>query len=189
MSDYKSIVVEHGSPVQIVQNPTRYSLLGRGGNGAVFQLSSNRCVKIYPDQTFARAEREALRIGQASPVFPRLYKSGRKYVVMEYIKGILLEDHLREARVLPKQLTQHILFVLKELKRLGFARRDARLRHLILTDKDNLKVIDHVNSLSKNYKYPKKLLEGLEELGLLSAFLQQVQDIDPELCQKWKSKL
>ncbi|KIL37061.1 hypothetical protein SD71_04570 [Cohnella kolymensis] len=181
-------MVKDGFPVEVVQNPTDYPLIGRGGNGAVFKLSDEHCVKIYPNKAFARAESAALRVGQDSPAFPRLVKSGRKYVVMELINGTLLDEYLRDKGVLDEQITEQILFVLKELKRLRFSRRDARLRHLVLTEEGSLKVIDHVNSQTKHYKYPEKLLKGLDELGMKPAFLKQVKQRDPELYRKWKSK-
>lgn len=189
MSDYKAIVVTDGVPVKVVHNPTAYPLIGRGGNGAVFKLSKDRCVKIYPNEENARREGESLTIGQKSTVFPRLYKIGRKYVVMEYIKGAYLEEYLKEKGVISKQITRQILFVLKELKRLHFTRLDAALRHLVLTKEGKLKVIDHVNSLKKQYSWPKELLAGLNTLGLQTTFLKQVKNQNPDLYQKWKAEL
>jgi predicted Ser/Thr protein kinase len=187
VGDYKSIVVTDGLPVNIVYNPTSYPLIGRGGNGAVFKLSEDRCVKIYTNEKNAQREGEALSLGQSSPVFPRLYKTGRKYLVMEYISGSYLDEYLQKKGFISEQITEQILFVLKELKRMQFTRLDAALRHLVLTKKGKLKVIDHVNSLHKQYSQPEELLAGLDKLGLKSSFLEQVKKQNPKLYRKWKA--
>jgi predicted Ser/Thr protein kinase len=188
VDDYKSIVVKEGNPVKVVHNPTDYPMIGRGANGAVFKLSEDRCVKIFPDKRNAQSEGEALTAGQRSRVFPRLYKTGRKYVVMEYISGSYLDEYLKKKGHISEQITEQILFVLKELKRLQFPRLDARLRHLVLTKGDQLKVIDHANSLSKHFARPVYLLAGLKKLGLRSAFLKQVKKQNPDLYKQWTTK-
>lgn len=189
MSDYKAIVVTDGFPVNVVHNPTAYPLIGSGANGAVFKLSEDRCVKIYTNEENARSEGKALTVGQNSPVFPRLYKTGRKYVVMEYIAGTYLDEHLKKKGFISEEIARQILFVLKELKRLQFTRLDAALRHLVLTKEGQLKVIDHVNSLKKQHSWPKELLAGLKVLGLRRAFMKQVKSQNPDLYRKWKEKL
>jgi predicted Ser/Thr protein kinase len=113
VGDYKSIVVTDGCPVKIVRNPTSYPLIGRGGNGAVFKLTDDKCVKIYPDENNARNEGKALALGQSSPIFPRLHKAGRKYVVMEYISGAYLDEYLQEKGSITDQVTKQILFFFK----------------------------------------------------------------------------
>lgn len=189
MSDFKRIVVKPGRPVKVVYNPTRYSLVGRGAHGAVFKLSKHRCVKIFPNPESARLERGALMAGQRSSVFPKLYGSGRNYVVMEYISGSSLYEHLKKIGFVSDQMTKEILFLLNELKRLRFARHDAALRHLRWTKTGKLRIIDHVNSLKRKYSRPVRLLRGLRQLGLQSSFLNRVRKQDPLLYRRWKRKM
>ena len=104
---------------------------------------------------------------------------------MEYIEGISLEEYLKSKPTISEKLTNQILGLFKEMKRLKFARLDARLRHLIITTDGKLKVIDHVNSFRSQRVYPKHLLKGLKELGLLSSFLKQAKKIDPKFYREW----
>jgi hypothetical protein len=78
--------------------------------------------------------------------------------------------------------------LLDEMKRLKFTRLDARLVHFIVTKQGELKVIDHVHSFSlkKPCTRPEGIMKGLKKLGLLSSFLEQVKNIDPQSYLKWK---
>jgi hypothetical protein len=50
LEDFKTIIVSSGKKaVTIVDNPTSYPMIGKGKQGAVFKLSPDCCVKIFPD--------------------------------------------------------------------------------------------------------------------------------------------
>lgn len=185
MNTIRSIVIRQGMPVKIVSNPTRYPLIGKGLHGAVFKLSKSRCVKIFPNKRIARREISALFRGQRSSVFPRLLKRGPNYVIMEYISGTSLHVRLKKAGSISESFTKKILYVLKELERLGFTRRDAALRHLKLTSSGKLKVIDHANSMKRIDSKPRRLLIGLDKMGLKVSFLNEVKKLDPYLYRRW----
>ncbi|RFU64423.1 glycosyltransferase [Peribacillus saganii] len=186
--DFKSISVNRrkGEKVEIVHNPTSYPLVGRGKQGAVFKISSDKCVKIYPKKRNALNESEVLKAAQDSPVVPKLYEAGENYIVMEYIEGSSLYEYLKANRVLTEKITNQILFLLKEMKRLKFTRLDARLNHIYVTNQGELKVIDLVTHFKKKVDRPEILMEHLKRLGLLSSFLKQVKNIDPQSYQEWK---
>ncbi|MGZ4161268.1 MAG: hypothetical protein ACXVNF_10815, partial [Neobacillus sp.] len=64
MEDFESIRVvsrRKGDKVEVVHNPTSYPLIGRGNQGAVFKISSDQCVKIFPKPMHAQSESEALK--------------------------------------------------------------------------------------------------------------------------------
>jgi predicted Ser/Thr protein kinase len=165
---------------------TSYPFIGRGAQGAVFKISVDRCIKIYKLQEDVLTEREVLEAAQDSSIVPRLYEAGPNYLIMEYIEGPSLGEYLKSNRVITEDLTNKILFLLKEMKRLKFTRLDAYLRHIILTKQGELKVIDHVNSFIKKFPGPVLMMEDLNKLGLLSIFLEQVKKIDPETYIDWK---
>ncbi|GAA3329503.1 hypothetical protein GCM10020331_077830 [Ectobacillus funiculus] len=75
-----------------------------------------------------------------------MYEAGSNYIVMEYIKGQSLEEYLNLYGFFPEPIVRQILYVFQEMKRVGFKRIDARLRHMFLTDEGVIKVIDHVKS-------------------------------------------
>ncbi|MCM3674227.1 hypothetical protein M3699_10075 [Peribacillus simplex] len=188
MDDFKAIQVrrEDDNDVEVVHNPTSYPVIGRGHHGAVFKISSDKCVKIYVKQKHILKESEALKIAQDSPIFPKLYEVGDNYIVMEYIEGPTLEQYLASEGDITENITQKILFLIQEMKRLNFLRLDASLYHIIVTNQGELRVIDLVSHMKKRYDRPEKLMNSLKNLGLLPAFLEQVNKFDPQSYEAWK---
>jgi RIO-like serine/threonine protein kinase len=190
VDDFQSIIVCPGKPVIVKENPTSYPLIGRGLQGAVFRLSRKCCVKIYSKTKYYLREREVLiKVGQESDIFPNVYESGPKYIVMEYLTGPSLEDCLENTESISDSLTKEIIFLINELTRIKFLRIDFSFRHTIFDQHGNLKIIDHVNSLKVKRRYPKRLLKDLENMGLRGSFLEKVKRLAPELYQKWERYL
>ncbi|WP_417898473.1 hypothetical protein ABN702_20580 [Bacillus haimaensis] len=189
LEDIKSIIVKYkkGKKVEVAHNPTSYPLVGHGKQGAVFKISPEQCVKIYAKEGNTVKEGKVLKAAQGSPIVPRLYEIGENYIIMEYLEGPSLFDYLKEKRILTEEITNQILFILKEMKRLQFTRLDSRLNHIIVTRQGELKVIDLVSHFKKKVDHPEFLMQHLKRLGLLSAFLDQVKNIDPPSYQEWKS--
>jgi len=71
------------------------------------------------------------------------------------------------------------------MRRLGFSRLDAALRHILLTETHAIKVIDHVNSYQTILHIPNQLLSELNNIGFRHTFLDQVRNDDPELYEEW----
>lgn len=65
---------------------------------------------------------------------PRLYQYGANFIVMEYIKGFSLARYLKKHGQLTKPLVEKILNMLDELKKLGFTRYDAEIRHVLINE-------------------------------------------------------
>jgi hypothetical protein len=61
------------------------------------------------------------------------------------------------------------------------------LRHVFIDAQGNLKVIDHVNAFTKSRPFPKKLFQGLDNLGELDKFINYVKNIDEEMYLIWKN--
>ncbi|MDR7080250.1 RIO-like serine/threonine protein kinase [Neobacillus niacini] len=191
MNDFKSITVtrEGDNEVEVVHNPTPFPLVGRGKHGAVFKISSDQCVKIYVKQKNILKESEALKATQDSPIVPKLYEVGENYVVMEYIEGPTLEQYLEAKGIITEGITSKILSLIQEMKRLNFARLDPRLRNILVTNQEELKIIDLVHSFKTKKDRPDRpeyLMADLKNLGILSSFLDQVKHLDPESYQEWK---
>ncbi|RXI96471.1 hypothetical protein DS745_22435 [Anaerobacillus alkaliphilus] len=186
MIDYRSIKVTKGKgKVKILTNPSSYELIGKGCQGAVFKLSEDRCVKVFASSKHRSREESVLRMAKGSSFFPKFYEAGEYYIVMELVKGKTLEQFFLEGNKIPIEMTKQIVHLIKDLKRLNIPRRDPKLRHMILTENNKIKLIDHVNSLNWT-EQPEKLFSGLEKLGLLETFLKQVEEIENELYLEWK---
>lgn len=189
MEEFKSIRVASlikGEVVEVLHNPTSFPLIGLGNQGAVFRISADQCVKIYAKQMHALRESTVLRAAQESSIVPRLYEVGENYIVMEYIEGPSLKEYLVEKGMITEDVTQKILFLLEEMKRLKFTRLDSRLKEIIVTKQGEFKVVDLVSHFTKNYDRPVKLMTNLHQLGLLSSFLEHVKKLDLESYLEWK---
>ncbi|MGA9174032.1 MAG: AarF/UbiB family protein [Thermoactinomyces sp.] len=187
MNDFRLIIVKKGKKVVKIKNPTQLELIGKGAQGAVFRLSEDRCIKIYAKEKNCLRESEALYAAQDSSIVPKVYEVGSNYIVMEYIKGQPLKDYLRSLRFIPESIAKQLLFIFKEMKRIGFTRIDNHIRHFIVTDDGVIKVVDHVNSLIKESPWPVLFFGALAKLKLLNSFLYQLKEMDPELYWEWKN--
>lgn len=190
MKEFEKITVTHGPSIELlVNNPTELMLIDKGAHGAVFKLSNEKCVKIYADTHNAVLEANSYKLGQGSDIMPTLYKVGSNYIIMEFIPGISLWKYLSGKKEISYAVTEKLVSLLKEMKRLGFTRRDSSLRHIIVTDDGKLKVLDLVYAYVRNDIIPDKLLSELMKLGLLENFLKHVKEIDSQLYIEWKSSM
>jgi RIO-like serine/threonine protein kinase len=183
MKDFESITVTKSLEIH---NPTNYKLIGMGAQGAVFKLSENKCVKIYADEEQAKRDRRALRAGKHLAFFPKVYETGRNYIVMDYFNAPTLKEYLRNCTYIPESITKKLLYILRKLRRENFNMVDAPLRHIFVTENEELKVIDHVNDLKKNHPVPIKLLRDLNMMHLKGSFLSRVKKLEPKTYYRWK---
>ncbi|MFT4412434.1 RIO1 family regulatory kinase/ATPase [Fredinandcohnia humi] len=189
MKDFKKIrIVKIGDADVLVHNPTRYPLIGKGKQGAVFKLSSNKCVKIFWRNELAQKESDVYEKVGDSKLLPDVYKVGHNYIVMEYIPGTTLKSLIIDETLehLPIAIVEQIINMFKEMKRLGFSRIDVSTGHVIITDAGNFKLIDHANSLSKHQPFPQRLFNKLRRYEKLKPFLADVRQLDEQLFEEWK---
>lgn len=179
------ITVTKGEKSLIIDNPTKYPLIGMGAQGAVFQLSEDKCVKIYPDPLKAKMEQETLKAGKNLEFFPKVFDTGENYIVMEYFNGPTLKEYLKNSTYIPEEITKKLIHILKELKKAKFIMIDAPLRHIFVQENEELKVIDHVNAFKRQHPVPLKLLRDLNIILLKEEFLDQVKRLEPKLYKEW----
>ena len=75
--------------------------------------------------------------------------------------------------------------MLGEFKKIGFTRWDTEVRHVLINEKGQLKVIDHKRAFTSNSKVPAKLLKGFQKFGLENEFLKDVKNIQPSVYNTW----
>lgn len=170
-------------------NNKDYTFLGEGDQGKVFQISSNCCIKVYKNSKHAERERNSYEAAQGSPIIPTLHEFGTNYIIIEYVKGPTLKKYLNERGYISEAMAKQILFMLKEMKRLGFTRIDAATRHIFVTDNMQLKIIDLTNCYRHISSTPRMLLTSLKNMGLLDSFLEHVKQLNPSLYSKWTETL
>ncbi|MGY3716636.1 hypothetical protein ACWE42_14045 [Sutcliffiella cohnii] len=93
---------------------------------------------------------------------------------------------MKQRKVLSKVLAKELVLMLKVLEHIQFNRIDARLRHIFVKDDQKIKVIDHVSAFRYKTDYPIHLYRGLKKLGHLPVFLQQLEELDPDLFKRWE---
>jgi len=193
LDDYKLIAVRKGIDGKQVEvkNPTAYKLIGKGYQGAVFQLNDHQCVKIYATLRDAQNEAKALMVLQQQSLVPKLFETGSNYNIMEFLKGPDLSTYLRKKGSISESISHQILVILKEMERVGFLRVNHRMKHFIVTEQEVLKVIDLANVFNKydNQPYPIEMFTRLKNMGLLTAFFDCAKKMEPEMYAKWEQAI
>lgn len=185
MKDFWKIAKKNGKVK--INDLKGYPLLGKGGDGWIFQLTEDKCVKIFKNENTQKLELEALLKGQSSSVIPRVYEYGSNYIVMELIDGHSLPDYLRKEKKLSASIVLKIIFMLEEMKRIGFTRLDTEIRHIFLNLRGEIRVIDLKKELNISRSVPTKLLMELKEMGFMREFLEHVKTLRPDLYKEWKN--
>ncbi|MED4268260.1 hypothetical protein [Priestia megaterium] len=178
--------ISMGKKENVFMDFKRYKVVGQGKDGVIYQLAPDRCVKVFFKEETYKKELKALQVGQSSSIIPRLYDYGSNYIVMECIKGISLAKYLKKNRYITKSLVMQLINLFDELQKLNFSRQDTELRHVLMNEHGNLKIIDLKRAFTSNRPIPIKLLTELKELKVVKEFLSYVKDIRPSLYQKWR---
>ena len=168
-----------------VVNNTPLVMMGKGRQGAVFQLTNDICVKVFGNNEDCEREYYALSLGQHTSLFPKLYGKGPLYIVMEIIRGVDLREYL-QSQPLTKPLSAKLIIMLYTFKKIGYERIDHHKRQIYLQPDGSLKVIDVARTIWRDrvYPYPRKLLTSLGEENK-AIFLAHVQEMAPELYMEW----
>src|SRR3954454_9756950 len=171
--------------VEVVNN-TPLVMMGKGRQGAVFQLTNDICVKVFGNTEDCDREYYALSLGQQTSLFPKLYGKGPLYIVMEIIRGVDLREYL-QSQPLTKALSAKLIEVLYTFKLIGYERIDHHKRQIYLQPDGSMKVIDVARTIWRDrvYPYPRKLLTSFGE-EYKELFLSHVQALSPELYEEWK---
>ncbi|MEI4605886.1 hypothetical protein WAG19_29240 [Bacillus cereus] len=185
--DFRNITVLHGGSGNGVKidSAITQTLIGKGHQGAVYRVSEDQCVKIYGKIEHANREKTVLLSSQHLSFIPKVFETGSNFILMEYLSGPDLNTFLKKQAVLSEDITRQLLYILKKMKKSGFKKIDAPLRHIIVTN-NGFKLVDHVYSFSHEQKIPLELFKNLGERNLLDSFLEQVKEIDPKTYAKWK---
>lgn len=169
-----------------VDNPTPLVMIGKGRQGAVFDLGDDACVKVFGNVDDCEREHYALSLGQATNLVPKVYGKGSNYIIMEFVKGITVREYL-EAEPLTKELSWKLIEMLVTFQKIGYERIDHHKRQIYLQADGSLKVIDVARTVwrDRTYPYPRKLLTSLGN-DYKEVFLSHVQELAPDLYKEWQ---
>ena len=170
--------------VEVVNN-SPLVMLGKGRQGAVFQITEDICVKVFGNQEDCDREHYALSLGQQTNLFPKIHAKGPLYIAMDIIRGVDVREYL-QSQPLTEELSAKLIDMLITFKTIGYERIDHHKRQIYIQPDGNLKVIDVARTVWRDrvYPYPRKLLNSLGDENK-AVFLSHVQEMAPELYQEW----
>ncbi|MBW9145621.1 protein kinase [Clostridium sp. CM028] len=185
MNEDKNYYIQLNSRVEKMIRKSEF--LGSGHNGIVYLLPGKKVIKIFKDKKVCEGEYNILIKTRRSKYFPRVYEHGAYYIVRDYACGERLDKYIKKHGI-NKKISLNIIKLIAEFKKLKFKRLDIRCKDLYLTDDFSINVIDPKNNYSKNVIYPRHLMKGLNNLGVVDEFLSTVSDENPEIYKLWNLK-
>ncbi|WP_066064537.1 hypothetical protein [Neobacillus soli] len=172
------------SDVEVLNN-SPLIMLGKGRQGAVFQVTDDICVKVFGNEEDCEREYYALSLGQETDLFPHIHAKGPLFIAMDIVKGVDVREYL-QSQPLSVELSSKLIEMLITFKDIGFERIDHHKRQIYLQEDGTLKVIDVARTVWRDrvYPYPRKLLNSLG-VENKAVFLSHVQEMAPSLYEEW----
>ncbi|VYU39385.1 protein kinase [Clostridium tertium] len=161
--------------------------LGEGHNGIVYELPDNKAVKIFKESKCCKEEGEILKKVSRSKYFPRVYNIGNFYMVRDKVQGKRL-DHYIKKKGFNYEISESLYDLIGEFKKLKFTKLDARCRDIYITDDNKVMVIDPKQCYKKKVNYPRHLMKGLDKIGVLDSFLEDIYIIDKKTAALWEKR-
>lgn len=185
MNEDRSYYIQLNSRVEKMIRKSEF--LGSGHNGIVYLLPDKKVIKIFKDKKVCEGEYNILIKTKRSKYFPKVYEHGAYYIVRDYASGQRLDKYIKKHGI-NKKISLNIIKLIVEFKKLKFKRLDIRCKDLYLMDDFSINVIDPKNNYSKNVIYPRHLMKGLNNLGVVDEFLSVVNHENPEIYELWNFK-
>ena len=185
MNEDRNYYIQLNSSVEKMIRKSEF--LGSGHNGIVYLLPDKKVIKIFKDKKVCEGEYNILIKTRRSKYFPKVYEHGAYYIVRDYASGERLDKYIKKHGI-NKKISLNIIKLILEFKKLKFKRLDIRCKDLYLMDDFSINVIDPKNNYSKNVIYPRHLMKGLNNLGVVDEFLSIVSEENPEIYELWNSK-
>ena len=182
MNEDKNFYIQLNSKVEKMLKTSQF--LGAGHNGIVYLLPNNRVIKIFKSKKVCEGEYNILSKTRKSKYFPKVYEHGAYYIVRDFASGQRLDKYIKKHGI-NKVISLNIIKLMEEFKRLKFNRLDIRCKDLYLTEDFSISVIDPKNNYSKNVSYPRHLMKGLNNLGVINQFLKVVCEERPKTFELW----
>lgn len=162
--------------------------IGHGRQGRVYLLpDKKRVIKVYNKSKGCRGERKILLRVKHDPHFAKIYEYNNTCMIRDYIDGTCIKDYIKK-HGLSETLALNIIKLVESFREDGFKKLDIRLAHVFVQPDESIKVIDPRKVYERNLSYPKKIMSGLAELGVLSKFIKILKEEYPNLYKQWVKK-
>ncbi|MBB6453533.1 putative Ser/Thr protein kinase [Salirhabdus euzebyi] len=132
---------------KLVKYPAELHLIGKGRSAAVFQLGSQqKAVKVFYPSFKHLAEKEVAiyQCLNSSAYYPEIFEVGPSYFVMELFTGLTLYECLNKGIEITPRMIEEVDHALEFAKSKGLNPSDIHLRNIILTESNEIKIIDVV---------------------------------------------
>lgn len=167
---------------------TNLPLIGEGGHGKVYSLSSDRCIKVCKKTKNMQKEYHVLKLAKGYPQFPVVYECKDNYMIREFIDGQNIREYIKK-NGLSNDLAKELTELIKVFIKLKFKRIDIRMQEVFVTGKNKFKIIDTTRYLDKKATYPFKMLRTLERLGYKEQYMNFLKGNYPEFYEQWNKKI
>lgn len=161
--------------------------LGQGNNGVVYELPENKIIKIFVEEKVWKDESYILSRTKGSKYFPKVYKTGKYYIVREMVVGTQLDKYIKK-NGMSLDLTKQIIELLKEFKRLEFSKIDTRCKDVYVKDDGKVMLIDPKKCFNRKVNFPRHLMKGFLKLEVFDEFLCYVEEVDKKKAREWRNK-
>ncbi|WP_163526778.1 serine/threonine protein kinase [Halobacillus ihumii] len=132
---------------QVIEIPDELQLVGQGRSAAVFRIKDTmQAVKIFYSEQQGLAEKEGKIYEQLSNYiyYPELIEVGEGYLVLEYLDGVTFYDCLVCGIPITPRMVAMVDEALDYARSKGLNPSDIHLRNIMLTNDQQIKVIDVV---------------------------------------------
>lgn len=161
-----------------------FEFIGKGTQGKVYRIDSEKCIKIFKSKKECRDELKTLLMAQADIHFPKIYESGVNYIIREYVNGIELNEYLSKQK-LTSQISNKLIELYDAMVKVGYLRLDAAIFHIFVMPSGELKLIDTAKAMKKKSTIPNLLISGLEDLGYKEDFFNFLKSNRPDFYIQW----
>lgn len=158
--------------------------VGKGTQGKVYKIDSQRCIKIFKSKNDCSDEIKTLLMAKSDIHFPMLYEYGSNYIIREYINGTELDKYLSKHKLTP-QISNKLIELYEAMVKVGYLRQDAAIFHVFIMPSGELKLIDTAKAMKKKSTIPNLLISGLEDLGYKKEFFNFLKNSRPDLYAQW----
>ncbi len=159
-------------------------LIGRGTQGKVYLLDSQKCIKVFKNKKDCNNEAKTLLMGQGDSHFPKLYEFGINFIIREYVNGIELNKYLIKES-LTSEISAKLIGLYDSIVKVGYLRKDTAIFHILITPSCELKLIDTAKAMKKKTNIPSLLISGLEDIGYKEDFFYFLKNNRPDLYNQW----
>lgn len=161
--------------------------LGEGHNGIVYELPNNKAIKIFQEEKCCKEEGDILKKVSRSKYFPKIYNTGKFYIVRDKVEGHRL-DHYIKKKGFNYEIAENLYYLIEEFKKLEFTKLDARCRDIYITNDNKVMVIDPKQCYKRKVNYPRHLMKGLYKVGVLESFIEDIRQINKKVANEWEKK-